>query len=151
MNHKGKRMTLLVIELFVGLWAVIGGVGLVTGSIAFLHMPATYLQGTPFSDYTLPGLVLLLVVGGSFLFAAATILTKRAIGVLASLLAGLILIGFEGVEVALIDRDTATLPTALPQQILMAALGLCCVGLAAFIWRRAYRGQSLLDHHASPA
>jgi drug/metabolite transporter (DMT)-like permease len=93
----------------------------------------------------------LLVVGGSFLFAAATILTRREIGVLASLLAGLILIGFKGVEVALIDRDTATLPTALPQQILMAALGLFCVGLAAFIWRGVYRGQGLLDHHASPA
>ncbi len=65
MKHKGIRITLVVIELFVGLWAVIGGVGLVTGAIPFLQMPIEYLQGTPFSDYTIPGLLLLLVVGGS--------------------------------------------------------------------------------------
>lgn len=151
MNHKGTRITLLVIELFVGLWAVIGGVGLVTGSIAFLQMPVTYLQGTPFSDYTIPGLVLLVVVGGSSLFAATTILTRRALSVLVSALAGVMLIGFEVVEVAIIDRDPATLPTAVPQQILMAALGLLCVGLAAFLWSRAYRGQRFLTRHAKPA
>ena len=151
MNHKGTRIILLVIELFVGIWAVIGGVGLVTGSMAFLQMPVSYLDGTPFSDYTIPGLVLLLIVGGSWLFAAATILTKREIGVLASALAGLILIGFEVVEVVIIDRDPATLPTAVPQQILMAALGLLSVGLAAFLWGREYQGQSLLTRHANPA
>jgi len=57
-------------------------------------MPVEYLQGTPFSDYTIPGLLLLISVGESFLFSAATILTGREVGVLASALAGLILIGF---------------------------------------------------------
>ena len=151
MNHKSMRLTLVVIELFVGLWAVIGGVGLVTGSIAFLQMPVKYLQGTPFTDYTIPGLLLMLVVGGSFLFAAATILTRHELGVLASAVAGLILIGFEIVEVAIIDRDGATLPTAAPQQIMMTVFGLLCFGLAASIWKREYRGQSLLTRHASHA
>jgi len=66
MKHKGIRITLIVIELFVGLWAVIGGVGLVTGAIPFLQMPIEYLQGTPFSDYTIPALLLLIVVGEVF-------------------------------------------------------------------------------------
>src|ERR1051326_5094806 len=105
MRHKALRVTLVVIEVFVGLWAVIGGVGLVTGAIAFLQMPVTYLQGTPFKDYTIPCLLLLFAVGGSYLFAAATILSKRRVGFLASALAGLVLIGFEAVEIAIIDRD----------------------------------------------
>jgi hypothetical protein len=33
------------------------------------------LQGTPFSDYTIHRLALLILVGGSSLFVAATILT----------------------------------------------------------------------------
>ena len=145
MQHKSIRITLVVIEVFVGVWAVIGGVGLVTGTIAFLQMPIKYLQGTPFSDYTIPGLLLLLAVGGSYLFAAAMILTRREVGVLASALAGVILVGFEAVEVVIIDRDAATLPTAVPQQIMMTVLALVCCGLAAFLWLKDYRGHSALD------
>lgn len=144
MKHKGRRIALVVIELFVGLWAVIGGVGLVTGTIPFLRMPVEYLQGTPFSDYTIPGLLLLLVVGGSFLFAAAMILTGREVGVLASALAGLAVIGFEAVEAPIIDRYATVLASSVPQQILMATLGMACLGLAASLWRAEYRGHSLL-------
>jgi hypothetical protein len=144
MKHKGIRITLVVIELFVGLWAVIGGVGLVTGTIPFLQMPVEYLQGTPFSDYTIPALLLLLVVGGSFLFAAATILTGREVDVLASALAGLIVIGFEVVEVPIIDRYANTLATAVPQQIIMSVLGLACFGLAMYLWLTEYRSHSFL-------
>ena len=150
MKHKGIRITLVVIALFVGLWAIIGGVGLMTGAIPFLRMPVEYLQGSPFSDYTIPGLLLLLVVGGSFLFAA-TILTTREVGVLASALAGLTVIGFEVVEAPIIDRYANVLATSVPQQILMAALGLVCFGLAAYLWRAEYRGHSLLSRFISHA
>lgn len=151
MKHKGRRITLAVIELFVGVWAVIGGVGLVTGAIPFLRMPAEYLQGTPFTDYTIPGLLLLLVVGGSFLFAAATILTGREVGVLASALAGLAVIGFEAVEAPIIDRYATVLATSVPQQVLMAALGMLCFGLATSLWWVEYRGHSLLSRGISRA
>lgn len=151
MQHKSLRITLVVIEVFVGVWAVIGGVGLATGTIAFLQMPIKYLQGTPFSDYTIPGLLLLFAVGGSYFFAAATILTRREVGVLASALAGLILVGFEAVEVAIIDRDAATLPTAVPQQIIMMVLALVCFGLATFLWMKEYRGQSALTRQTRHA
>ncbi len=149
MKHKIVRITLGVMELFVGLWAVIGGVGLVTGAIPFLQMPVEYLQGTPFSDYTIPGLILLIVVGGSFLFAAATILTGREMGVLASALAGLIVIGFEVVEAAIIDRYANVLPNAVPQQIIMTVLGLVCFGLAAYLWITEYRQQHVSTRHVS--
>jgi hypothetical protein len=144
-QYHSLRITLVVIELFVGVWAVIGGVGLVTGTIGFLQMPTKYLRGTPFNDYTIPGLLLLFVVGGSYLFAAAMILTGREVGVPVSAFAGLVLLGFEVVEVAIIDRDVATLPSAVPQQIIMTVLALGCFWLAAFLWMKAYRGHSTLD------
>jgi hypothetical protein len=93
----------------------------------------------------------LLVVGGSFLFAAATILTGREVGMPASVLAGLTVIGYETVEAPIIDRYAVVLATSVPQQILMAALGLACLGLAAFLWRAEYRGHSMpsrLINHA---
>jgi hypothetical protein len=71
MKHKVIRIALVVAEAFVGLWAVIGGVALVTGAIPFISFPLALLQGTPFRDYTIPGLALLILVGGSSLFAAA--------------------------------------------------------------------------------
>lgn len=148
MKHKGIRIALFVIEVFVGLGAVLGGVGLLTGAIPFMIMPVELLQGTPFNSYMIPGLVLLVVVAGSFLFAAATILTGREVGVLASALAGLIVIGFEAVEVPIIDRFASALPTAVPQQALMTVLGLACLGLAISLWIVEYQGRSLLIKHA---
>ena len=147
MKHKIIRIALIVIELFVGLWAVIGGIGLVAGAIPFLEMPAEYLQGTPFSDYMIPGLLLSILVGGSFLFAAATILSGGELGVLASALAGLILIGFEFVEVLIIDRFAVVLPNAVPQQVIMTLLGLACFVLAAYLWITEYRTQDVSTRH----
>ena len=151
MKHTFVRITLVVVEAFVGIWAVIGGVGLVTGAIPFIQFPLALLQGTPFSDFTIPGLAVGILIGGSTLFAAATILTRREVGVLASALAGLTVIGFEVVEAPIIDRYANVLATSVPQQILMAALGLACFGLAAYLWRTQYRGHSLLSKLISHA
>lgn len=67
---------------------------------------------------------------------------------LASALAGLIVIGFEAVEVPIIDRFASALPTAVPQQALMTVLGLACLGLAISLWIVEYQGRSLLIKHA---
>ncbi len=85
MKHKLIRIALVVLEAFVALGAVAGGIGLLTGAI-----PASLngLQGSPFVDYTIPALLLMVIVGSSMLLAAATILSGREIGVLASALRG---------------------------------------------------------------
>jgi hypothetical protein len=46
-----------------------------------------------------------IIVGGSAFLAAATIRSGREVGVLVSALAGLFLMGFEVVEVSIIDRN----------------------------------------------
>jgi hypothetical protein len=55
MKHKVIRIALVVAEAFVALWAVIDDVALVTGAIPFNSFLLALLQGTPFSDYTIPG------------------------------------------------------------------------------------------------
>lgn len=64
------RLALMAVTGFVALTAFAGGAALIVGSLipglgSVLVPPADYLQGSPFTSYALPGLVLLIVVGGS--------------------------------------------------------------------------------------
>jgi hypothetical protein len=123
----------------------------VTGTIPFISFPLALLQGTPFRDYTIPGLALLILVGGSSLFAVATILTGREVGVLASALAGMITMGFEVVEVVSVESKWGnSLSMAATQQTIIFVLGLAIFGLAAYMWRTEYRGHSFLSRYPRP-
>ena len=100
MKHKAIRIALVVIEAFIGLGAIGGGIAILTGAFDE-WLPVAWLQGTPFSDYTIPGLLLLIVVGGGMLLAATTVYIRRKWAVLLSAAMGLVMIGF---EVSINDR-----------------------------------------------
>jgi len=137
MKHKLIRSALVVLEVFVALGAVAGGIGLLTGAI-----PASLdgLQGSPFVDYTVPALSLMVIVGGSMFLAAATILTGREIGVLASAFAGLAMMIFEIVEAAVVDRTGGSqLMIAVVLQAFYFALGLAIFVLSSSLWMTEYR------------
>ncbi len=147
MKHTLIRIALVILEVFVALGAIAGGIGLLTGAI-----PASLegLQGSLFVDYTIPALSLMVIVGGSMLLAAATILSGREIGVLASALAGLIMMGFEVVEAAVIDRiGGSQLLFAVSLQSFYFALGLAIFVLACYIWVTEYRSYHFPARHAS--
>jgi len=83
-----RRHLLLALEPFTGIAAVGGSSGLFAGR---LGLSDTLLQGSPFSDYRLPGLALSVGVGGGGpnLVAAALMLRgNRRNGALASLAIG---------------------------------------------------------------
>lgn len=61
------RISLIFISIFVALCAIGGGVGLVFAN--GLGMPISWLSYSPFSSYTVPGLILLFVVGGTYLLS----------------------------------------------------------------------------------
>jgi hypothetical protein len=147
MKHRGVRLTLVVLEAFVALTSIACGVGLVVGAVQF---PLAWLQGTPFSDYTIPGLAMAIIVGGSFLLAAETIFTGREGGVLVSALAGLLLVGFEVAEVAIIDRNVGNwLPVAVGLQAIYSVLSLTIFGLASSLWMTEYRSQHFRTRRVS--
>ncbi len=151
MKHKVIRIALFVIEAFIGLTAIQGGIGLLRGTFDQV-LRVAWLAGTPFSDYTIPGLVLVIVVGGSALLAAATVFIDREWAVLVSVLAGLIMVGYEVVEVVSLDSKVGNvLPTVLGLQLLYFVLGLAVFGLAGFLWMREYRSQHFHLRHASHA
>ncbi|MGB8345838.1 MAG: hypothetical protein WCD86_13205 [Ktedonobacteraceae bacterium] len=149
MKHKLIRITLVVLEAFVALSAVAGGIGLLTGVI-----PASLdgLQGSLFVDYTIPALSLMIIVGGSMLLATATIPTGREIGVLASAFAGLAMMIFEIVEAVVIDRiGGSELAIAVVLQTFYFVLGLAIFVLSSFLWMTEYRSHHFPTGHVSHA
>ena len=68
------RHALAAIESIVGLGAVYGGVNLLRDAEGFGARRA-WLRGSVFTDYTLPGIVLLVVIGCGMLGAAALTLS----------------------------------------------------------------------------
>lgn len=73
-EHRGTRLTLLILQAFVALTSFAGGVALVIGSLdesfsTVVNPPPEYLAGSPFDSYLVPGLVLAAVLGGGHAFA----------------------------------------------------------------------------------
>ena len=149
-KHEVIRIALLVIAAFVATSAIEGGIAVVGGVVFGYKLPLAWLAGTPFSDYTIPGLALAIVVGGSALIAAATVFIHREWALLVSELAGLMLVGYLVVEIVSIDSKLGNaLPTSLAVQLFYFVLGLALFGLAGFLWRREYRGQHFHLGHAT--
>lgn len=128
MFTKCERYILLVFDAFLAVTAVAGGIGLLTGAMA---PDVALLQGSPFSSYTIPGLALLLLVGGSALLATGLMVRLPELGVLASGATGLMILIFETVEVLVIGSDPGVARTL---QLLYFGLGLLMLLLTAALW-----------------
>ncbi len=113
------RIALIVFELFVGLNALGGGIALVAG---FSGMSEEALRGSPFTSYVVPGIALIVFVGGSDFLAAALLLARRRAGIAASALAGLILVIFEIVEATVIGITSVLQPALTVAGLLIVVL-----------------------------
>ena len=125
---KPIRILLIVLNLFLGLTAIGGGIQLLIG---FYIPPVEMLAGSPFTNYTVPGLALGLIVGGSALFAAILLVRRNRFAGLASAFAGLIIMVFEFVEILVIGYSEG------PQgfmQLLYFGLGVVILVIALGQW-----------------
>lgn len=151
MKHKRIRITLVVIEALIGLCAIGGGIALLSGAFA-QWLPVSFLQGTPFSDYLILALVLIIVIGAGMLLAVAAQFVQHEWALFLSAAMGLILICWEITEVAIIDRyQQAVVFSTVLQQVLFSVLGLVIMGLAFYLWMMEYRGEHVFGRHASHA
>jgi hypothetical protein len=139
MKHKIVHIVIFVLEAFIALTAIVSGVAILTGG---LQMPLELLRSTPFSDYTIPGLLLAIVVGGSSLVAATTVFIHREFVVLLSVAAGLIMAGWITVQVAMLGLVSWL-------QVLYFVLGVLIFGLAAYLWIAEYHSHYLQTRHVS--
>ena len=88
-----------------------------------LDLPSDWLDGTPFSSYFFPGLILFVVVGGSMLVASLAVWSRNLFAGPASLAVGSILLIWITVQVVLIGYRSWMQPTFF-------AFGLAVVALA---------------------
>lgn len=100
------RIALFAIDLFVALTAIGGGIALAAGLESQERIPLAWLDGTPFSSYLIPGLILAVVVGGSAAIATLAVYKSSARGGAASILAGVLLMGFILAEVMLLKQPS---------------------------------------------
>jgi hypothetical protein len=117
------RTALLAFDGFLGLTAALGGLGIL---LDWWGLTEDMLAGSPFDSYLVPGLALLLVVGGSGVAATLAVLRYHPLAAPASAIAGLAIIGFEVVQAAVIGLH--------PLQVFYGMVGLLIITLAARLW-----------------
>jgi len=121
------HILLIVLAGVLGLSAVPGGITLLVG---FYAPPVEQLKGSVFADFTIPGLALLLFVGGSAVLATVLLVRRSRFGLLSAALAGVIVMSFEFVEVLAIGSPAG--PARVMQLLYFGiGLGLVVISLVA--------------------
>lgn len=128
MLHRIVRITFVLLAGFVALTAIGGGVAMLAGVDQF---PLAWLAGTPFADFTIPALILAVVVGGSALAALVLALRRSRYSAPAGIAAGVLLAGFIGVEVLILKQ---TPPGPTPIEIFYFAAGALMLAAAAALY-----------------
>lgn len=87
-------------------------------------VPTEWLQGSPFRDYTIPSLILFVVVGGSLLVAAILVFARSGLARTCALFAGTILLIWLAVQVAIIGYVSWMQPATALGAILILSVAL---------------------------
>lgn len=138
MSGSRTRTVLIVLELFVAVTAIAGGIALATG-LEGGRFPPSWLASTPFADYEGPALILGAVVGGSAAAAAIALIRRSSVGAVASMLAGLVLVGWVSGEIVLVTADNELVS---PMEALYLVTGLATITLALRLGRTTMRQRS---------
>lgn len=126
MSPRVIRNTLVGLEVLVGIMAIYGSVSLLVDAEGF-GVKDEWLRGSPFTNYQIPALALLVSVGGSSLLAAGALLrVQHETGAMLSIGAGAVLVLFEVAETYWFGLRNF-------QQPLMCAVGLVIAGLGALL------------------
>ncbi len=129
-GRKPVHFSLILLEVFVAVGAVFGGVGLIADNA--IGMLPEWLEGTPFASWTVPGFLLLLVVALPMATAAYAEIRYLSWAFAASVLAGAAQLGWIVAQWLIIQKFFFLQPV-------MLAAG---AGVLVLAWW-AHRGESL--------
>ncbi|MES2766981.1 MAG: hypothetical protein V4642_13990 [Bacteroidota bacterium] len=99
LTHKLARYTLGSLLLLVALNAFGGGY---YGMAGAKDVPIEWLEGSPFKNYFIPGLILFIAVGFSCLIVSVAVFKKHRVALKAAFVCCAIIFGWLGVQVAII-------------------------------------------------
>lgn len=109
-----ETVALVALELFMAVGALFGGRALIHDAAGF-GVNEEWLRFGVFRDYTIPGAILIVVVGGTMLAAAVLALVRSSAAFPAASIAGLSLLGFLVVETGILGYHG-------PQQLVLLAV-----------------------------
>jgi hypothetical protein len=128
------RGTLAVLAALVALTTIQGAIFVVpTMPRMALHQGLLAL----FTDYTIPALVLGILWGGSVLLAFVLVLVRPRIGAMVSVVAGILMVGFELVEIVVVSFTPVLYPTQPVAwlQVLYLVVGSAMALLGGLLWK----------------
>lgn len=123
------RIGLLVVGWFNLLSALAGGVGLIVTNGVGMGMPLSWLAGSPFDSYLGPGIILLLVVGGSQALAVLLQHRHQPWYPAAAAVAGIGMVIWIYVEVVLLPVYSLLHTVYFATGLLQLIFTLLCLGL----------------------
>lgn len=119
--------TLTLLLGLQGLSGLAGGIGLVADpSGRSLGIPLAWLEGSPFSDYIIPGLILLVVLGVTPMLVAYGLWRARPWAWAGSVLVGVALVMWLVVEIAVIGYQADP-----PLQLVYGVLAVLILAITA--------------------
>jgi hypothetical protein len=142
MTHRGTRATIVVLGLFIGLTAVVSAFTVVPG------LPRDWLESGPFADYTVPALALG-VIGGLALVAALAAIVRSAMAGAVAIVAGIAMVVFELVQIAVIGLALAEYGIERPEawlQIVYIMAGSVLAAAGESLWQATAEQRE----HAAP-
>ena len=120
------------LQAFIGLGALAGGYGLVSDpSGNALGLPSSFIEGSPFSDFLIPGLFLLIVNGFGSLVGAFLSFTRRRYAQEIAIALGAILVLWIVMQIIIISSFHW-------MHVLYFILGIVELGIGLFIKRRQF-------------
>ena len=125
-NKKGKFIAyfLGVLQAFIGLTAIAGGIRLVSNPNGIPDFPIEWLSNSPFTNYFISGLVLLIVIGfGNVVAGTITFLRKRY-SVSIAVVLGTFLILYMAIEVWFVGLRNFLQPLYFILGVVVLILGL---------------------------
>jgi hypothetical protein len=132
-RHRLLRGALAALAALVALGAIPGAIVVVPSlPQAWLH------QGmiSPFADFTIPALALGVLCGGGALLTFVTVLVRPRLGALVAVAAGLLMVGFEVVEILVVGFTPLLYPSqpASWLQVVYLGIGAAMVVLGELLW-----------------
>jgi hypothetical protein len=136
-RRPGIVIALIALTAFQALGAIGGGIGLIQDPIKNIGIPLSILQGSPFKDYLIPGIILLVLVGLFPLVPLYGLIRRRRWGWWLELAAGGALIIWIIAEIAMLGY----LPgMGVALQAIMGVVGVAVVTLTLLAPTRRYCG-----------
>lgn len=128
-------ITLLIGSLtgLTAITAIIGAVGMLAGLEDF---PLSWLDGTPFHSFTIPALILFIMVGGSSLIATILVSKRSHLARRWSVIAGVILSAYILIEMLILNQEG---PRPSGIEIFYLVMGILILILALFFRQPSFK------------